>query len=176
MTRTVNSLEEGGYVARRAHETDGRQVVVVSLTEQGRATRPGRPPPPRRVAGPAAARPDPDERAVLRAAAPILDATRPRRTDPSRMSPTFRSLRNPNYRLYVAGSVVSNTGTWMQRVAQDWLVLQPPGTGGTALGITTGLQFLPVLLLSPYAGVIADRFPKRGLLQLTQLEHGRLPR
>ena len=85
------------------------------------------------------------------------------------MSPTFRALRNPNYRRYVVGSAVSNTGTWMQRVAQDWLVLQLPGNSGTALGITTGLQFLPVLLLSPYAGVIADRFPKRRLLQLTQL-------
>jgi MFS family permease len=85
------------------------------------------------------------------------------------VSPTFRALRNPNYRLYLAGSVVSNTGTWMQRVAQDWLVLSLPGTGGTELGITTGLQFLPMLLLSPYAGVIADRVPKRTLLQLTQL-------
>ena len=85
------------------------------------------------------------------------------------MSPTFRALRNHNYRLYLAGSVVSNTGTWMQRVAQDWLVLSLPGTGGTQLGITTGLQFLPMLLLSPYAGVIADRVPKRTLLQLTQL-------
>src|SRR3954454_107459 len=56
----------------------------------------------------------------------------------------------------------------MQRVAQDWLVLQLSHHSGTALGITTGLQFLPVLLLSPYAGVIADRFPKRRLLQLTQ--------
>ncbi|GAB2457084.1 MFS transporter [Nocardioides hungaricus] len=63
---------------------------------------------------------------------------------------------------------MSNTGTWMQRVAQDWLVLQLPGNSGTELGITTGLQFLPVLLLSPYAGVIADRFPKRRLLQVTQ--------
>jgi MFS family permease len=85
------------------------------------------------------------------------------------MSPTFRALHNPNYRRYLAGSVVSNTGTWMQRVAQDWLVLSLPGTGGTELGITTGLQFLPILLLSPYAGVVADRFPKRALLQLTQL-------
>jgi MFS family permease len=85
------------------------------------------------------------------------------------VSPTFRALRNPNYRLYLAGSVVSNTGTWMQRVAQDWLVLSLPGTGGTELGITTGLQFLPMLVLSPYAGVIADRFPKRTMLQLTQL-------
>ncbi|QIG41642.1 MFS transporter [Nocardioides anomalus] len=85
------------------------------------------------------------------------------------MSPTFRALRNPNYRLYLAGSIVSNVGTWMQRVAQDWLVLSLPGTGGTELGITTGLQFLPTLLLAPYAGVVADRFPKRLLLQLTQL-------
>ncbi len=63
---------------------------------------------------------------------------------------------------------MSNIGTWMQRVAQDWLVLTIPGNGGAALGITTGLQFLPILLLSPYAGVIADRFPKRRLLQVTQ--------
>jgi MFS family permease len=85
------------------------------------------------------------------------------------VSPTFRALRNRNYRLYLAGSVVSNTGTWMQRVAADWLVLSLPGTGGTELGVTTGLQFLPVLLLSPYAGVVADRFSKRTMLQLTQL-------
>jgi MFS family permease len=83
-------------------------------------------------------------------------------------SPTFRSLAHRNYRLYFAGSLVSNIGTWMQRVAQDWLVLTIPGNGGTALGITVGLQFLPILLLSPYAGVIADRFPKRRLLQVTQ--------
>src|SRR4051812_26509091 len=56
----------------------------------------------------------------------------------------------------------------MQRVAQDWLVLLLSGNDGTALGITTGLQFLPILLLSPYAGSIADRFPKRRLLQLAQ--------
>jgi MFS family permease len=84
------------------------------------------------------------------------------------LSPTFRALSNHNYRLYAVGGVVSNTGTWMQRVAQDWLVLQLTGSG-TALGITTGLQFLPILLLSPYAGLIADRFPKRRLLQVTQL-------
>jgi MFS family permease len=85
------------------------------------------------------------------------------------LSPTFRALHNPNYRRYALGSLVSNTGTWMQRVAQDWLVLRLTDGSGTALGITTGLQFLPVLLISPYAGVIADRFPKRRLLQLTQL-------
>ncbi len=85
------------------------------------------------------------------------------------MSPTFRSLRNPNYRRYAAGGVVSNTGTWMQRVAQDWLVLQLTANSGVAIGITTGLQFLPFLLLSPMAGLIADRLPKRRLLQLTNL-------
>ena len=88
------------------------------------------------------------------------------------MSPTFRALRNRNYRLYAAGGVVSNTGTWMQRVAQDWLVLQlhhgSAASASTALGITTGLQFLPILLLSPYAGLVADRFSKRRLLQVTQ--------
>jgi MFS family permease len=70
--------------------------------------------------------------------------------------------------LYAAGGVVSNVGTWMQRVAQDWLVLQLTGNGA-AIGITTGLQFLPILLLSPYAGLVADRFPKRRLLQVTQV-------
>ncbi|MDT9594289.1 MFS transporter [Nocardioides zeae] len=85
------------------------------------------------------------------------------------MSPTFRALRNPNYRLYAAGGLVSNTGTWMQRIAQDWLVLAVAANGAIALGITTALQFLPILLLSPYAGVIADRFPKRRVLQVTQV-------
>jgi MFS family permease len=85
------------------------------------------------------------------------------------LSPTFRALSTHNYRLYAAGGVVSNTGTWMQRVAQDWLVLQLTANSGTALGLTTGLQFLPILLFSPYAGLVADRFPKRRLLQVTQL-------
>jgi MFS family permease len=85
------------------------------------------------------------------------------------LSPTFQALSNRNYRLYASGGIVSNVGTWMQRVAQDWLILHLPGNSGTALGITTGLQFLPILLLSPYAGLIADRFPKRRLLQVTQL-------
>ncbi|MCW2855962.1 MAG: transporter [Marmoricola sp.] len=88
------------------------------------------------------------------------------------MSPTFRALHIRNYRLYALGGVVSNTGTWMQRVAQDWLVLQlhhgSAAEASTALGLTTGLQFLPILLFSAYAGLVADRLPKRKLLQLTQ--------
>src|SRR5215213_933741 len=67
------------------------------------------------------------------------------------------------------GSFVSNIGTWMQRVAQDWLVLELSGGSAVALGVTTGLQFLPMLLLSPYGGLIADRFDKRQVLKVTQL-------
>nr|WP_196791330.1 MFS transporter [Motilibacter aurantiacus] len=80
-------------------------------------------------------------------------------------------MRIHNYRLFFLGSVVSNTGTWMQRIAQDWLVLQLTGSG-TALGVTTALQFLPVLLFGLYAGVVADRFPKRTLLFVTQAVMG----
>jgi MFS family permease len=85
------------------------------------------------------------------------------------LSPTFRALANQNYRRYAAGGLVSNTGNWMQRVAQDWLVLLLSGGSGAALGITTGLQFLPALLLSPLAGAVADRFPKYRLLQVAQV-------
>jgi MFS family permease len=84
------------------------------------------------------------------------------------MSPTFTSLHVRNYRLYATGGFVSNIGTWMQRVAQDWLVLQLSGHSGVALGITTGLQFLPMLVLAPFAGTVADRFSKRKVLMLTQ--------
>jgi MFS family permease len=84
------------------------------------------------------------------------------------LSPTFRALHNHNYRLYATGGVVSNIGTWMQRVAQDWLVVLLAANDGIALGVTTGLQFLPALLLSPYAGLVADRVPKQRLLMVTQ--------
>jgi MFS family permease len=83
------------------------------------------------------------------------------------MRSTFAALRVRNYRLFSGGSLISNVGTWMQRVAQDWLVLALTGSAG-ALGITTGLQFLPLLLFSPIAGVIADRYPKRQVLAVTQ--------
>ncbi len=77
---------------------------------------------------------------------------------------TFRSLRVRNYRLFAAGQVVSLSGTWAQRVAQDWLVLELSDNNGVALGITTGLQFLPVLIFGLYGGVLADRYDKRRLL------------
>lgn len=81
----------------------------------------------------------------------------------------FSALQNRNYRIYVSGSFVSNIGTWMQRVAQDWLVLQLSGGSGLAVGITTALQFLPMLLLSAYGGLVADRFDKRTILKITQV-------
>ncbi|HEX5630311.1 MAG TPA: MFS transporter, partial [Acidimicrobiia bacterium] len=81
---------------------------------------------------------------------------------------TFSSLRIPNYRLYFIGQVISLSGTWMQGVAQAWLVLEITGSG-TALGLVSSLQFLPVLLFGPLGGVIADRFDKRRVLYCTQL-------
>jgi MFS family permease len=89
------------------------------------------------------------------------------------VSPTFRALQNTNYRLWASGAIVSNTGTWMQRIAQDWLVLtQLTNNSGTAVGITTALQFAPVLLLAPVAGLIADRFERRKVLITTQISSG----
>ena len=86
----------------------------------------------------------------------------------------FTALRTRNYRLFAAGQVVSNSGTWMQRTAQDWLVLEVSHGSGTALGIAAGLQFLPLLLFSLWGGGIADRFPKRRILLITQSLMGAL--
>ena len=89
------------------------------------------------------------------------------------MSAMFRALENPNYRIWAGGALVSNVGTWMQRVAQDWLVLTVlTNHSGTAVGITTFLQFLPMLLLGPYGGVLADRYRKRVILLWTQSAMG----
>jgi MFS family permease len=76
-----------------------------------------------------------------------------------------------NYRLFFTGAIVSNTGTWMARITQDWLVLSLTGSAA-AVGITTALQFLPMLLFGLYGGVIADRYPKRRLLLISQAALG----
>jgi MFS family permease len=86
----------------------------------------------------------------------------------------FRALEERNYRLYFGGQVLSNAGTWMQRVAQDWLVLDLSGSSAVALGITTALQFLPFLLFSLWGGTLADRIPRRKLLVITQVAMGLL--
>jgi MFS family permease len=86
---------------------------------------------------------------------------------------TFRSLRSFNFRLWTAGGLVSNVGTWMQRVAQDWLVLtQLTHQDASALGIVMGLQFAPQLLFLPWTGSAADRLNQRKLLMLTQATMG----
>ncbi len=80
---------------------------------------------------------------------------------------TFSALRFRNYRLYFASQAVSFSGTWMQLIAQSWLVLQLTGSG-TALGTVMAMQFLPTLLLAPIGGMIADRYDKRRLIMATQ--------
>jgi len=91
------------------------------------------------------------------------------------MSSTFRSLASINYRLWFAGALVSNIGTWMQRTAQDWIVLtELTNHDAAAVGITMALQLGPQLLLVPFSGLIADRFDKRRLLLATNLVMGLL--
>jgi MFS family permease len=92
--------------------------------------------------------------------------------DPGRAP--FRALRVRNYRIYASANLVSLTGTWMQRIGQDWLVLQLSDDNGVALGLITALQFGPTLLLSMYGGVLADRYDKRRMLLVTQTLMGLL--
>ncbi len=91
------------------------------------------------------------------------------------MSGTFRSLRNFNYRVWAGGAIVSNVGTWMQRTAQDWLVLtELTHHNATAVGIVMSLQFGPQMLLLPLTGFAADHFDRRKLLFATQAAMGTL--
>jgi MFS family permease len=88
---------------------------------------------------------------------------------------TFRSLHNFNYRLWAAGTIVSNVGTWMQRTAQDWLVLtQLTHNNATAVGVVMALQFGPQLLFLPLTGFAADHLNRRRLLVVTQAAMGSL--
>jgi len=86
---------------------------------------------------------------------------------------TFRSLANYNYRLWASGAIVSNVGTWMQRVAQDWLVLtQLTHNNASAVGLVMALQFGPQMLMLPVSGFAADFFDRRKLLMATQAAMG----
>jgi MFS family permease len=87
----------------------------------------------------------------------------------------FRSLRNYNFRVWAGGAIVSNIGTWMQRIGQDWLVLtQLTNHNATAVGIVMSLQFGPQMLLLPVTGYAADHFDRRKLLFATQVSMGLL--
>lgn len=85
------------------------------------------------------------------------------------MSATFASMRYVNYRYWFVASLIASTGAWLQRVAQDWYVLTVLTDHDSGqVGIVTALQFLPIILFSAWAGVLADRIPGRRLLQCTQ--------
>ena len=91
------------------------------------------------------------------------------------MNGTFRSLNSFNYRVWAGGAIVSNIGTWMQRTAQDWLVLtQLTRHNATAVGVVMALQFGPHLLLLPFTGFAADHLDRRKLLIATQAALGTL--
>src|SRR5271168_427802 len=95
--------------------------------------------------------------------------------DPGARSGTFRSLRGFNYRTYAVGALVSNVGTWMQRTAQDWIVLaELTHHNATAVGKVMALQFAPQVLLLPWTGFAADHFDRRKLLFVTQAAMGAL--
>ncbi len=82
---------------------------------------------------------------------------------------TFRALRGRNYRLWAGGAIVSNIGTWMQRTAQDWIVLtELTHNNATAVGIVMALQFGPQVLMLPISGFVADHVDRRKVLFATQ--------
>jgi MFS family permease len=83
----------------------------------------------------------------------------------------FAALSSRSYRIYIGGQSLANAGSWMQGIAQDWLIFTLTHSP-TAVGVTTALQFLPMLLLGLHAGAVADRLPKRRILLITQTLNG----
>ncbi|MCL2316652.1 MAG: MFS transporter [Actinomycetia bacterium] len=91
----------------------------------------------------------------------------------AQVTATFASLHYLNYRLWFVGALISNLGAWVQRIGQDWLVLRVLTHGnGIAPAVVTALQFIPVIVLTPWAGLLADRLPRRRLLIATQAGQG----
>jgi len=84
----------------------------------------------------------------------------------------WRSFRHRNFRILFAANTISNIGSWAQRIAQDWLVLELTNNNGSALGLVTALQFAPVLFFSLHGGALADRFDKRKVLVFTNMGGG----
>ncbi len=102
-----------------------------------------------------------------------MTAMGPRRRSSTTGWAMFASMRERNYRLFFIGQIISTSGTWMQTVAQGWLVLRLSHSG-TDLGVITAARFLPMMVLSPWGGLIADRLDKRRILYVTQLLAGLL--
>src|SRR5271169_1500724 len=86
-------------------------------------------------------------------------------------SRTFAALKVRNFRLYFIGQLISVSGTWMQSVAQGWLILQLTGSS-VELGVAVALQYVPILLFGSYGGLVADRNEKRRILYCTQSAAG----
>lgn len=91
----------------------------------------------------------------------------------TRLRATFASVKNRNFRLFITGQAISSTGTWIQKIGQAWLVLRLTDSG-TLLGVTAALQQLPILLIGPWGGLLADRLNKRRLVLATQTVSGLL--
>ncbi|MGE5374927.1 MAG: MFS transporter, partial [Bacteroidota bacterium] len=87
-------------------------------------------------------------------------------TDVSPRQGTFSAMRHRNFQLYFGGQLISNIGTWMQVIAQAWVVYQI-GHSELILGLVAFASAIPVLIISPWAGVVVDRMPRRSLLMMT---------
>src|SRR6187402_929732 len=110
-----------------------------------------------------------------RSRAPSRSCAASRTCEARSVSSAFRSLGVYNYRLWFGAATVSNIGTWMQRIAQDWIVLTMlTHQDAAAVGVTSALQFGPQLLLTPITGLVADRFDRRKVLIVTQGAMGAL--
>jgi MFS family permease len=96
-----------------------------------------------------------------------VSATAPKASAPPPRRRVLGALRHRNYRLFFGGQLVSTVGTWMQTIAMPWLVLQLTHSG-FLVGVVLAMQYLPMLVAGPFGGLIADRFPKRRILQVTQ--------
>ena len=174
MTRLVASLSDAGMVTRVTDVAD-RRSARVRITPNGRRTLERIRTLEERVLGPAPGRVGP------RRAGRCGRVGHPPRTPGRSVSRfadarhrTFAALAVRNYRLYFTGQVISVSGTWMQTVAQTYLILfQLHGTG-VDVAVAIGLQFLPLLLLGPFGGLIADRLDKRKVLYATQCSAGLL--
>ena len=159
-TRIVGHLEAAGLVERIGDPDDGR-ASILSVTGMGRThlrrLRERKTAYLARRLGQMSA----EDRRTLERAAELLEEM---------LGRSFASLSIPNFRRYFTGQLVSLSGNWMQMIAEIWLVLSITGSG-VAVGVTTALQFLPMLVFGAWGGLIADRVPKRRLLLLTQALH-----
>ncbi|MBL7622255.1 MFS transporter [Frankia sp. AgB1.8] len=147
-------------------ETD-REATVAGGTDERTVGPPTRQPPAASAPHPVATNPGTDTTASHSAGTPATSVAPTGSPGTGRPAGgTFAALRVPNYRRFITGQIISMCGTWMQTIALGWLVLSL-GASGTMLGVVTAAQFLPVLLVGAYGGLVADRANTRALLITT---------